>query len=68
MTEQQKVKLQEAYILIDSQYPDITYAIHRQSKALYITQGKMKTQELRILAENVEDWLSEINEIWEQYK
>jgi hypothetical protein len=68
MTENQKVKLEATHILIESQWPDIIYAIDRQTKALYIVQGKMKTQELRLLAENVEGFISELGEVWRVHK
>jgi hypothetical protein len=68
MTENQKVKLEATHILIESQWSDIIYAIDRNTKALYIVQGKMKTQELRLLAENVEGFISELGEVWRVHK
>jgi DNA-nicking Smr family endonuclease len=68
MTEQTKMQLEQTHILIESQYHDVLYAIDRKTKALYIVQGKAKTQEIRVVAENVEDWLAEVREVWELHR
>jgi hypothetical protein len=68
MTEQDKMKLEETHILIESQWPEILYAIPRDGKGLYICHGKAHNKHLPIAAENVEDFLNEAREVWELHK
>jgi hypothetical protein len=68
MTEQTKMQLETTHILIESQYKDILYCIAKDGKGLYICGGKAYETIIPVATENVEDFLTEIRDVWELHK
>ena len=69
MTEQQMARLEGKYRFIESiHFKDVVYAIDHKSKGLHVLYGKGHNKELIIGAEDVDNLLSEIREVWEHVR
>lgn len=69
MTEAQMANLDGKYRFIESMhFKDVVYAIDQQSKGLHVLYGKGRNKEMIIAAEDMDNLLGEIREIWDLHK
>ena len=69
MTEQQMARLEGKYRFIESiHFKDVVYAIDKDGKGLHILYGKSRNKEMIIGAEDMDNLLSEIKEVWEHVR
>jgi hypothetical protein len=63
LPESKKADLEKEYLMVESEhFKHITYAIDRQGKGIQILQGRFN---LPVAADNLEQFLQEIREVWQ---
>lgn len=69
MTEAKMAKLEGQYRFVESiHFKDVVYAIDKDGKGLHILYGKGRNKEMIIGAEDVDNLLAEIKEVWEHVR
>ena len=69
MTEAQMAKLEGKYRFIESiHFKDVVYAIDSEGKGLHILYGKGRKKEMIIGAEDADNLLAEIRDVWDLHK
>jgi hypothetical protein len=69
MTETQMAKLEGKYRFIESiHFKDVVYAVDNGGKGIHVLYGRGRKKEMIIGADDVDNLLTEIKEVWEHVR